>query len=127
MRFEGWLKDKQTSKQTLKSKPNLRQKYIYGYFLDNNIRKENVNFLRLKETIKYTFGIASGILQMTLIDIFIIIKRNIYAVTNGPLQSSRRQVLLFKNLSLLRSTPVRIDKNKALQVDVSLHQLKKRV
>ena len=86
-----------------------------------------MNFLLLKETIKYTFGIASGILHMTLIDFFIIIKRNIYAVTNGPLQSSRRQVLLFKNLSALRSTPVRLDRNKALQVNVLLHQVKKRV
>ena len=59
-------------------------------FSDSIVRNENLNFELLKGTVKWTSGIASGILQLTLFDIFIKIEQNTYAVTNELLQSNRR-------------------------------------
>lgn len=57
---------------------------------DSIVRNENLNFELLKGTVKCTFGVASGIFQLTLFDIFIKIEQNTYAVTNELLQSNRR-------------------------------------
>ena len=96
-------------------------------FSDSNTRKENLNFQLLKGTIRCTFDIASDILQLTLFDIFVLIERNTYAVNNGPLQSNRRKILLFNNLSALQKTPVRLDKNKVLRFAALLHKVKTEV
>ena len=96
-------------------------------FSDSNTRKENLNFQLLKGTIRCTLDIASDILQLTLFDIFVLIERNTYAVNNGPLQSNRRKILLFSNLSALQKTPVRLDKNKVLRFAALLTKVKTEV